>query len=374
MKLKLFICILFFIYPVYGQVIWDNYYNIVLYRSVDPRAEAMGKILSVGEQKSFTLLSNPALDNSGKETSVYFSYGNPYYIFNKAEISSFGITYNIGTIGPFGLSMERFEYNLNTSYYGGNYYATEGLYSLSYSNSISDILNFGIAVNMVADNKFKDRSSNAIFFDIGLSKKFSIYEYEKLKHQLNSGLQIINVTGKKIKNEPILYNNQAFSIPFPSVLRIGLEDILTFYKNSDKDYKLITLKTAIEYEDLLNAKTLSTIKFGAELSTLDLLSLRVGYYYRVEEYKVTDSYYDYGDILLYERIYHYDYSNGCFTFGAGLNIDFKRLLNGPPITLSIDFVNLKQTIREKALSDGRSETYSLGNFHTVLARWRYTIE
>jgi hypothetical protein len=383
---------LFFIYPVYGQMILNNYYNIVLFRYTDPYAEAMGKIQSVGDRNYFTLLSNPAIDNSGKEISAYFSYGNPYYVFDKAEISSFGVTYNTGTIGSFGLSMESFEYNQKSS---DDYYATDELYSFSYSNNIFDIVNFGIDVNLVADNRFKDKSSNAFFFDIGLSKKFSMYEDENLKHELNSGLQIVNVTGKKIENEPI---NQLYALPFPSVLRIGLEDVLTLYKNNDRDYKLITLKTAIEYEDLLNVRTLSTIKFGAELNTLELLSLRIGYYYRFEEYKgyyyVYDGvwykanyhYYDYSDGNVYLKIlppgwrvenYHHDYSNGCFTFGVGLNLDFKRLLNGPPIALTIDFVNLKQkTIRVEYIEEGdRSEiySYSFGNFHTVLARLRYHI-
>ena len=257
MRLKLFVCMLCLVYPMYGQVVMNNYYNRGVYRSMDPRAEAMGKIQSVGENKYFNILSNPALDNSGKEISAYFSYSDdPYYSFLKASIRNFGVTYNIGTIGSFGASMESFNYG-ESEYL--NFDATEELYSFSYSNKIADILNFGITANLIVDNKFKS-SSNATFFDIGLSKKFSIYEDEQLKHGLNAGLQIINVTSKKIQNDPPLPVGQFARIPFPSILRIGLEDVLTFYKNNDKDYKYVTLKTAIEYEDLLNAKTLSTIK------------------------------------------------------------------------------------------------------------------
>jgi len=340
--------------------------------NTDPRAEAMGKIQSVGEKKYFNLLSNPALDNSGKEISAYFSYSDPYNLFAKARIRSVGVTYNTGTIGSFGASMENFNYGEHYYYYLNSYLnsdATEELYSLSYSNKIFDILNFGITANLIVDNKFKSNSSNATFFDIGLSKKFSMYENEQLKHELNAGVQIINVTSKKIHNDPPLPVGQFVRIPFPSILRIGLEDVLTFYKNNDKDYKYVTLKTAIEYEDLLNAKTLNTIKLGAELSTLDLLSLRVGYYYRFEEYKGT---YYYG---LYQYNYHYDYSKGQFTYGVGLNLDFKRLLNGPPMVLTIDFVSFEQTFKQKNLNEGGNTlTFSLGNFETILVRFKHIIE
>jgi len=372
MRLKLFVCMLCLVYPMYGQVVMNNYYNRGVYRSMDPRAEAMGKIQSVGENKYFNILSNPALDNSGKEISAYFSYSDdPYYSFLKASIRNFGVTYNIGTIGSFGASMESFNYG-ESEYL--NFDATEELYSFSYSNKIADILNFGITANLIVDNKFKI-TNNATFFDIGLSKKFSMYENEQLKHELNAGLQVINVTSKKIQRESIRqYYYPIVAMPFPSILRIGMEDVLTFYKNNDKDYKYVTLKTAIEYEDLLNAKTLSAIKFGAELITLDLLSLRVGYYYRFEEYKGTYTYY-YNDAYLYQWNYHYDYSKGQFTYGVGLNLDFKQLLNGPPLVLTIDFVSLDQSFKEQDLNEGDYiSTFSFGNFQTVLARVRYIVE
>jgi uncharacterized protein YfkK (UPF0435 family) len=379
---------------------------MAVYRSVDPRAEAMGEIQSVGEKKHFSLLSNPALDNSGREISAYFSYSDyQNYFFGKAKERTFGVTYNTGTIGSFGASMGSFSYNdvpfrlllarLSSSIWidpavFSNFLTNEELYSLSYSNKISDIVNVGVTANLLVYNEFKNdfnafydfidnkskTTNNAAFFDIGLSKKFSMYEDEKRKYELNAGLQVTNVTGNKIRNIFVLYNpynyNQIITLSFPSILRIGIENVLTFYK----DNKDITLKTAIEYEDFLNAKTFSAIKFGAELSALsDLLSLRAGYYYRFAELKGTYDNPSYDDLYSYPYLYnyHFDYSQGHFTYGVGLNLDFKRLLNWSPIILIIDFVSIDPTFTEKFLPIGGG-IFSSGDFQTVLARFKYIIE
>jgi hypothetical protein len=364
MKFKTLIFFIFSTQILIGQVniYYGDFCNIVLYRSVDPCAEAMGKILSVSDQKYFTLLSNPALDNSNKEVSTYFSYSNPFYTYNKAEINSFGITYNKGSIGSVGFSMEIFELGFNM---GDLNYPEDKLYSLSYANSISNIFNFGINANLITGDNYRygeeKKSATIGFFDIGLSKNIKLSESKTVKDEINIGLHITNIFGKKANNNT--YSpDYILKIPFPSILRIGLENRIFFFENGKKNYNFITLKSAIEYEDLLNFNTFNTIKFGAELTTLDLLSVRIGYYYRFEHYKYSRNY-GFGSYN-----FEYDCDGGSFTFGAGLNIDFRRFLNDVPLSLIIDFVNMKQPLPLDKLG-----YVSIDNFHTVLARLRYHI-
>lgn len=89
--------------------------------------------------------------------------------------------------------------------------------------------------------------------------------------------------------------------------------------NLAQDSNDIEASFSIEYLDALNSSKYFGFKFGSEISVIEFLKLRFGYY-----------------SLELQRDKHEE-----LTYGIGLNIPFYKLLNFP-IVLAIDYLNLNQ--------------------------------
>jgi len=95
------------------------------------------------------------------------------------------------------------------------------------------------------------------------------------------------------------------------------------YENS----YLLGLTIGLEYQDLFNADFRTAYKAGGELSLLDIVFLRGGYYHE------TTIDYGYNSTGMLEE----------FTYGFGLKLDFdKHFTNGFPLIIQFDFVSLPQ--------------------------------
>ena len=340
---------------VFSQVYNSGYETLFFERCAGAKNEAMGKILSVGNSSYFTLFANPAINTENKEISAYYSYSNPYYSQDKFGFNFLGITTNLGNIGAFGVALlhnnwGEYTYSTIENPHGQKYFAFENLYTASYARSIGKICDFGVEGNLYVDNRYLNKSFQNSFFTIGLSKAFLLKEGSTSKDILHTGLQIVNLFGQGVKydySNPYWTSAPVKTFPFPSILRIGIENELILLKNeSCFDQHYITIRTSLEYEDLLNSKTRSSFKFGSEITTLDLISLRFGYFNTQLDYW-----------------FNIKKKLDAFTFGAGLNIDLREYTENWPFALLIDYVNMKQTVIENS-------NYS-GNYNTIQARIRY---
>lgn len=115
---------------------------------------------------------------------------------------------------------------------------------------------------------------------------------------------------------------------FPQIFRIGVSNLFE-YTDTDVFAKayLFGFTIGLEYQDLLNSDKRTTYKAGGELSILDIIFLRPGYY---DETTI-----DYG--------FNSTDNLEEFTYGFGLELDFdKYLTNNFPLVLVFDFVSLEQ--------------------------------
>ncbi len=109
-----------------------------------------------------------------------------------------------------------------------------------------------------------------------------------------------------------------------------------------------------EYQGLFNSEYRTAKKFGGELSVLDVLYIRGGYYYEVPT-KNDNCSNCRGDI---ENT----------TYGFGVNIDFEKLFKTDyQITIKIDYINIPQPTRV-------TDFDSWDNFNTVSLIANYRIQ
>ncbi len=64
----------------------------------------------------------------------------------------------------------------------------------------------------------------------------------------------------------------------PSILRAGAAYEIESSSINYNDFSLFDIRFSIDYQDVINSKYYSSINLGAELSILELIKLRGGYF------------------------------------------------------------------------------------------------
>jgi hypothetical protein len=357
MKTKLFFILFLLAFQnLFSQVYHGGYENIFFDRFAEAKNEAIGKILSVGNDSYFILFANPAINTNGKEVSAYYTNSSHYYLNNDFGFKYFGTTINIGDIGAFGFSMAnydwgKFYYMTSESPNGKEYNASEKLYTFSYANSIGTLINFGVEANLYVDSRRYDKTPKETFFTVGLSKNIIVSDLKSAKDIFITGLQTINIFGQgmEYENGTVADGGVLKSTDyFPSIIRIGVENEYSYFDNDiySNSY-LYRVRASLEYEDLLNYKYRTTYKLGAEISLLNIFSLRCGYF-----------------SSSLQNINNSRESLENFTYGAGLNLDFRELTKKIPFAFAIDYVSLEQPSYVTNINNW-------SNFNTIQARVRY---
>ena len=301
--------------------------EIFFYRMASAKSEAMGKILTLNFDPYFVSQSNPANLATSKGAAAFYSYSSPLYTLDKASYNYLGASYNFPSIGAFALNVLWFNTGLTfnqTSEVGpeiiGTFEPTYQLYTLTYANELINWFDFGINANLFV-NGLGPENYNSTFFELGLSRKFTPIQDAKVKDEILVATQL-----KNIFNQSIIINEN-IDEPFPSVFRIGISNLIEYSdKNVFEKSYLIGFTIGFEYQDLLNSKFRTAYKVGGELSIVDIIFLRGGYYNETErecdncEGELND-----------------------FTYGFGLKLDFNRYLTKDfPLVLLFDFVSLEQ--------------------------------
>ncbi len=193
-----------------------------------------------------------------------------------------------------------------------------------------------------------DKSSQALFFDFGVIKKISIISKKRNPQMLSFGASISNVNYATTK---ATFNNITEKYYLPVVTRYGASYVSEFGKVHFIDsVNLVKILIQSEYQVLLNSTYRSGIKFGTEITLLNILSLRAGWYK--------------------EKVFDFGFPNAnkdniaAFTYGAGLHIpvqSFTKL----PIDIHFDFTSLPQVSYSKDYTN-------LANFKTYGLRLIYT--
>jgi hypothetical protein len=328
---KIITLLLFYLsISVFPQTYNDFAQEIFFGRLPSAKTEAMGRILTLNFDSYFISQSNPANLAATKGIAGFYSHSSPLYGYNEATYNYAGVSYNNATVGAFAFNFLSFKT-------GMTFYVTEeggpeiigtfepgmDLYTLTYANEIAQWFSFGINANLFINHLGEDQSFTGTFFELGLSRDFHLISDSQIKDDISIGTQL-----KNIFNQSFSAIDEAQADAFPSIFRVGISNT-TEYTDTDayKNSYLLGFTLGIEYQNLFNSDYRTAYKAGAELSLLDILFLRGGFYHETTI--------DYG-FNLTGKLEE-------FTYGLGLKLDFYQLFTKNfPLVLLFDYVSLKQ--------------------------------
>lgn len=305
-------------------------YNINFFfgRQPSARAEAMGRTMVASRDNAFSSFYNPATLFLSRGLNAAYSHADPYYIARKANFTFMGISCHLEKFGAVGVSRFRFSYgeDLYSPIGSGNpdyetFIPVTEMYTLSYSQEIMNNLLVGLNLNYYRDELSSRVKATGYPLDAGLLKIIPLKNEDNNRQEMRFGLSLKNLLQSQIT---ILDHPENL----PSLLQAGLAYQARFHR---QDYLpgLYSLGLLIQadYQDILNDRYRSGIHAGAEISLLEILSLRLGYYsIKLDpspgngKEKLTD-----------------------FTYGFGVNLPFDAFVKSQfPLSLSLDITSLKQ--------------------------------
>ncbi len=324
MKKNIFQLLLFFSTPLIGQTYNDFASEIFFGRLPSAKTEAMGRILTLDLDQYFVSYSNPSNLVNSSGASIFYANSTPYYTLTEAVYNYAGFSYKHPTIGAFAFNYMRFSYGLTFYKTGelgpqatGSYEPGREIYTITYSYGIPDWFNVGVNANLFVFAESENFTST--FFEAGLSRCFNLMKDSFISDELTLGTQL-----KNIFNQSFSAIDAAQADAFPSIFRIGVSNAVEYTNTAmyEKDY-LIGFTAGFEYQDLFNSRARTAYKAGGELSFLDIIFLRSGYYS--------------------ERKYFTEGNLEDFTYGFGLKLDFQKYIaNEFPLVIWIDYVSLEQ--------------------------------
>ncbi len=151
---------------------------------------------------------------------------------------------------------------------------------------------------------------------------FNLEKNNNIKDNFTIGSQL-----KNIFNQAVNYRSFGPKLYFPSIWRTGVSNNFYYYNKIYSKSYLVGLTLAVEYQNVLNYKYRTAYKFGSQLSLLNILFFRLGYYDETENAGYSNSI---GDIKKW-------------TYGFGFMLEFNKLLNANiPIKLTLNYANLPQ--------------------------------
>ncbi len=310
---------------IFAQQYNDFAREIFFGRLPSAKTEAMGRILTLNFDHYFVSQSNPANLLTTEGAAIFYSNSSPFYAYNDATYDYAGISYNNPTVGAFAFNFLVFNSGSTifipqlVEPFTVPFEEKRYLYTLTYSNVIKDWFSFGINANLFVADFGTDQTYSDSFFEVGLSRDFNLIRDLEIKDDFTIGTQI-----KNIFNQSFSAIDESQSDAFPSIFRIGVSNVLEYTDNDvfEKAY-LFGFTVGFEYQDLFNSGKRTAYKAGGEISLIDIIFLRGGYY--------KETIFGSGDDL------------NEFTYGFGLKMDFNKYLsNNFPLILLFDFVSLEQ--------------------------------
>lgn len=323
---KIIILLSFVLYnSIFAQQYNDFAQEIFFGRLPSAKTEAMGRVLTLNFDPYFVSQSNPANLVSTKGVAVFYSNSSPFYGYNDATYHYAGVSYNSTTIGAFAFNFLLFNSGPTIFIpawgipFTNPFEEKRYLYTLTYAYEIKNWFSFGLNANLFVADFGTDETFSDTFFELGLSRNFKIIQDLEIKDDLTIGTQL-----KNIFNQSFSAIDEAQSDAFPSIFRIGVSNLFEYTDTDvfEKAY-LFGFTIGLEYQDLFNSDKRTAYKVGGELSFIDIIFLRGGYYN--------------------ERIFSSKGELNEFTYGFGLKLDFDRYIsNNFPLVFVFDLVSLEQ--------------------------------
>lgn len=333
---------------VYIETFSEFFYG----RQPSARAEALGRSYVAIDNDLSSTFYNPAGIAALEGISISGSYARPYYyLLEDAYYNYFAAAYTFPKYGVIAVSRFYFSYNYEFVRYSspdiviGKTNPDMSLYSVSIASGILKVINIGVNANLFQYNSHysgiqndqRKNTINSYTIDIGLVKNVSINLSENVSSQLKLGSSLYNITTAKFD-----FYYLPVSLRLGAAYSIVYENQVVF-----PTMKTIQLTLVAEYQNLLNSKYRTTLSSGLELSCLEILSARIGYY--------SQSLNDYGLSTNSNAI-------NSVTYGIGVHLPLSAITtNAIPISLKFDYTSLPQPVGNKSSQYVHLKNFSVTN-------------
>lgn len=306
------------------------------------RAEAMGKASVSIDGDLSTIAMNPAGLATINGLAVSSTLASPYYEVvvgdglpqnQGSHYRFFQMGYRLSKQLALGLQYNNFAFESQIQNIPDPVTST---YALTVAYQPIENFMLGANVNYMDHSSVSANRDQTMYFDFGVIKTFKLASIGVFSHRINAAGSISNFSFAKIDL------NEEKELPVTS--RIGLNYQVEWDRKLwIPSLKTISMLVQTEYQWVLNADYHRALRFGSEVTLLEMLSLRAGYF--TEPWHV-DGLFD-GE----------DYMND-FTYGFGLKAPLSKLTN-VPLNVFLDYTSLPQPPRFN--SDQSWENFSSFN-------------
>ncbi len=317
-------------------------------RQTGARGEALG---GGGVALTGDILSsfyNPAGIYGGTGLSLATSFGDASQLPGYGDYRLLGAGIPVKDWGVIGFTWYGFDYEYALDQSGPDdevYSEKASVYTLTFAGEPIEDLYVGANLNMLRQ-AISGQAETALWPDIGLIKLFQLPGEVTVRHRIILGSSLANLTRSSI-------DVPEGSEELPATFRIGASYSISYAHRSWMNRaRLFNVLVHFEYRDLLNLSYGDGPRFGGELTLLEMLSARVGYYF-----EDTGDYEDEICLEVLERS----------TFGLGLALPVYRLTGGSvPLRATLDWANVE--VQPYLIESGLPDTYSSW---TVAIDWYY---
>ena len=248
------------------QIVGQNTYDFLRLDS-SPRASALGGAYVAVDNEPNALFYNPASITNIKNIPISFSYLNHLVGINSISLAS---TFNIGSLGKFGSSLQYTNYGNFDEYDEfanklGSFKPSDLAFTIAYGNNFNEHLTYGVGVKFIYSS-IADNSSMGMAADLGI-------QYLLPENGWNFGLSILNV-GRQLT----YYNKTKEDLPMS--IQLG----------GSKKLTRMPLQLFFAFTRLNDNDRFKYFNFGAEFTLSKVIQLRFGYdNIKREEYKIASS-------------------------------------------------------------------------------------
>jgi hypothetical protein len=352
-KVHFVISVIFFLTSVtYSQNVYNGFLQeFYLGRQPSVKAEAMGRGLVAYPEYEFSSWYNPSSVALSDRITAYGSYSSPYYILKSAYYYYAGASYNSGKYGAIGFNRFYMAEKIIAEKISSPDDIANALYSINYAyQPVNDFyagINFNILTLRFPPIIVTDVNPDQTLYpiDIGVLKIFQIQNTVHTTQKFTVGSSLYNVTNVKYNTADA---NQSETLPV--ILRLGASYNFQHTQRKGADeLKTINLYAYTEVEDLLNSRYNTVFRVGAEVTSLEIFSARLGYFTQN-----LNNYGNSGNLSEQHQV----------TYGFGLQAPLTKITKGAlPLNVRFDYTSLPQP------SYSQSTDWKNFNSYSISLRW-----
>jgi hypothetical protein len=329
----------------FGQYEYGFLSEFFFNRVPSARAEAMGKGYAPADGDLGSIYFNPAGTATIGRLAINTSYTPPgYYVLTGSYHTFFATGSRLNRYFTIALSQYKFDFGKTAIANAVKKPFTERNTLTIASEPVRNLL-VGVNANyFVWQPGSVEKKSTAVYIDAGIIKKMIFVQGQKNRHSLSAAASISNIN-KAHTNATFSGVSSRYYLPV--IARYGLSYQWAYGKMFFIDTaSIFKLLLQAEYQQVVNSKYRSGIRLGAELTLLNLLALRAGWY--------NEKIYDNGFPELTKSLLKE------FTYGAGLHIPLYALAK-IPVAVTVDYTSLPQANYSRVNpAFPRFTTYTLG--------------